>query len=182
MPKLRSRRHYYRSRNHSRNRNRNQKTRKQSAGARFFHYSAKPIHKLRDLSPEEVGKLIMKPNGLWLSEEDSWKEWCNESCMFNLSKAYKYEATVDISKLYIVDSIESLNTLQKEYYDADEYAIKWAEVAKKYAGIQFTNYIDVKNKYMKQFSPESIWFMGVDIDSVCIWKPSEAIVSFTESV
>ncbi len=165
---------------------RNRKTRKQRrqqkqyGGVRFLHYSPKPISKLRDLSPKEVGKLIMKPNGLWLSEEDSWKEWCNESCMFNLSKARKYEATIDLSKLYVVDSIESLNALQKDYFDADNFGINWAEVSKKYAGIQFTNYDAVKSEYMKKITPESIWFMGVDIDSVCIWRPSEVVLTFTE--
>lgn len=65
------------------------KTRRQTrryrkrGGARFFHYSTKPIHQLLDLSAKEVGKSEdLKPNGLWLSEEDSWKEWCNESGCF----------------------------------------------------------------------------------------------------
>ncbi len=165
---------------HHKTRKQQQRQRKQNGGARFLHYSPKPISKLRDLSPKEVGKLIMKPNGLWLSEEDSWKEWCNESCMFNLSKAIKYEATIDLSKLYVVDSIESLNALQQEYFDADNFGINWAEVSKKYAGIQFKNYYAVKSEYMKKITPESIWFMGVDIDSVCIWRPSEAVLTFTE--
>ncbi len=157
-----------------------QRQRKQNGGAQFFHYSAKPIHTLRDLSPKEVGKLIMKPNGLWLSEEDSWKEWCNDSCMFNLSKAIKYEATIDLSKLYVIDSIESLNALQQEYYDKRKFGINWTEVSKKYAGIQFANYAAVKSELMETFTPESIWFMGIDIDSVCIWRPSEAVLTFTE--
>ena len=150
-------------------------------GARFFHYSNKPIHQLRDLTSKEVAKLIeMKPNGLWLSEEDSWKEWCNESGCFNVSGAHKYEAMIDLSKVLVIDSNQMLTDFQEKYFNATKFGIDWAKVSKEYAGIQFTNYAEVKKNFMKHFSPQGIWFMGVDIDSVCIWRPSEAILSFTE--
>jgi hypothetical protein len=148
-------------------------------GARFFHYSAKPIHQLRDLSSKEVGKLI-KPNGLWFSEDDSWKEWCNESGCFNVSGAHKYEANIDLSKLFVIDTNDKLTEFQERFFSPSKFKIDWPKVSKEYAGIQFTNYAKVKNHYQNHFSPEILWFMAVDIDSVCIWRPSQAILSFTQ--
>ncbi len=158
------------------------KTPRFRGGARFFHYSETPIESLKDIPTSQVGIHIMKPNGLWLSEEDSWKNWWDDP-NFNRSNPYKYEATVDLSKLYVVDSIESLDQLQKEYYNKKMFGIDWSKLSEKYAGIQFTNYPFVKKQFMsmKKYSPESMWFATVDVNSICIWRPSEAILSFTKS-
>jgi hypothetical protein len=153
------------------------RSQKQRAGARFFHYSKKNIFELKDVPTSQVGKNIMKPNGFWISEEQAWKEWCNTSGCFNVSDAYVFQVEMrDDANLYVVDSLKSLHSLQSAYYDPKLFSIDWGRLAKDYAGIRFANYEEVK-KELGDFPPEYTWFMMVDINSVCIWRPSEAIQS-----
>lgn len=169
------------NRSNSRSRSRKQlnptKRNRKFGAARFFHYSYKPITDLRNISDANVGSIYLKPKGLWLSEDDSWQSFCSYADHCNLSKYRKYEATVDISKLYIVDTIDALNKLQRNYSKRDGM-IDWAHFAKDYPGIYFTNYETVKNQV--GYSTKMYWFLAVDLNSMCIWRPSEVITSFRE--
>ncbi len=154
-------------------------TRKYRGGVRFFHYSRKPIDSLHNVSNTNVGSIYLKPKGFWVSEEDAWRSWCSYSEFCNLSKYRKYEVTVDVSKLYVVDTVDSLNRLVRNYGKRGMYdGMDWTKLAEDYAGIYFTNYESVKKSVGN--NPRMYWFLAVDIDSACIWRPSEAITSLVE--
>ncbi len=161
-----------------RTRRRKTRSRKVKGGVRFFHFSHKPISDLQDIPDKNVGSYMLKPKGLWLSEDDAWQSWCAYSDYCNVGKLLKYEATVHISKLLIIDSVDSLNRFQKKY--GTKSGINWEKVAHDYPGIYFTNYDEVKYQTLSGFSTDyaTYWFQAVDLNSACVWRPSEVITKF----
>lgn len=145
----------------------------------YLHYTRYEITKFIENVPQH--KDAMKPRGLWLSEGLDWKEWCEEEqfSTCNLETCYIYSANLKKDTLCIIDSFESLNAFQEKYQKEDSH-IDWQTVACDYDGICFENYYDVKKDYLyTSKSIKGIWILGIDVNSACIWNPSNVIKDWT---
>jgi hypothetical protein len=119
----------------------------------------------------------MKPCGLWLSQGLDWKEWCEDEhfSTCNLDTCYIYSTNLKKDTLCIIDSFESLNAFQVKYQKEDSH-IDWQAVARDYDGICFENYHDVKRDYLyTSRSIKGIWILAIDVNSACIWNPSNVL-------
>jgi hypothetical protein len=137
----------------------------------WYHYSKKEIKELKNVEKQRNG--TSKPFGLWLSYNDEW-----ENILTSLSRYrtyYKYKVTFKKNiNLCVIDSLESLEKFNKKYKDKSFkffVVIDWEKVAKEYDGIKFINYYKLKKEFNDDFS----WFSEVDINSICIWRPSKVL-------
>ena len=111
----------------------------------------------------------IKPNGLWLSNENNENNWskfikCEE---YDLDE-YEYGAEFKIkenAKIYIITNDYSYHKFHEKYKGKEKSmanCIDWVEVAKDYDGI----YIEPHK--IKQFTGN--WIKYWDVDSACIWN------------
>lgn len=172
----------------------------------WYHYSEKQIKELND---EESQSWDMKPKGLWLSYNNDWEDWINREEM-DWMKDYKYKYKVTLRKntnICVIDSIEILEKFIELYeigpikvensgdegFDltfksSDIYLIDWEKVSEDYDGIKFINYPKIlgyiwREKIMKSKINERFrwnWYLSVDINSMCIWRPSKVISKLIE--
>lgn len=145
----------------------------------YLHYTRNPITYLKDEIPQH--KYAMKPIGLWLSQGEEWREWCEkeEFSTCNLDTCAIYSANIKKDTLAVIDSLYALNEFHKKYEKGDSY-IDWIAVAHDYDGICFENYYDVKRDYLyTSKSIYGIWILGIDVNSACIWNPSKVLTDLT---
>lgn len=138
----------------------------------YKHWSNTPIVELYDVREQMT---VFKPQGLWLSYEDEWIEWCKEH---GFSMGTKYEYEVILTKehgLYEITSLDDLKRLNNVY-------TSWDAVAKVYNGVLVKNYQKIRHQVLlgidwvsKNDQLGYMWFLGLDINCACIWRPSRAI-------
>jgi hypothetical protein len=139
----------------------------------WYHYSKKPIIELKDVEEQKI-KRDGKPNGLWLSYNDEWEiMMSNLQSRYGTYLIYKVTFKKDIN-LCLIDSPESLEKFNKKYKDkklSGEFFhyIDWNKVAKDYDGIKIINY------HKLRYLDYNTWFLNVDINSICIWRPSKVV-------
>jgi hypothetical protein len=148
----------------------------------YLHYTAFPINTFIDGVKQ---RNWMKPSGLWLSEGSQWQDWCDAEgfATCNMNTCYIYSASICKDKLFVISSLDDLNTLHEKYEIKNKVhlhgGIDWKEVTKDYDGICFENYQEVKRDYfMNSNNFAQMWFLGVDISCACIWNPSSVITDW----
>ena len=121
-------------------------------------------------------KYNIKPNGLWLSDENTdwgWKAWC-ESEEFNLDGLIgitNFEC--DTSNWCVLSNVQKILKFTKEYecqlYPGAIYhnSIDWNRIKKKYKGIVITPY-----QWKARLEPRTFWYYGWDCASACVWDLS----------
>ncbi len=143
---------------------------------KLVHFSDQPIDKLEEREyPQFDLKWQAKPNGFWVSDEDSkgWKEWC-ESEKFRLDfLTIAYEIIIsENSNILILQSPEQIFEFTKKYpfktryFDSehDTYQLDWNKVKSKYQGIIITPY-----QWDCRLALETSWYYGWDCASGCLW-------------
>ncbi len=158
---------------------------------KLFHYSEKPIEKLRqdfhDAHWKEI-PIFNKPHGVWVSVEDyvddeNWKTWC-ESENFRLDGlTYRYFVKIkhESKILHITNTkeLESFSLKYKGNNPADSYVfniyknskayiyiIEWNNVLEEYDGIIIAPY----NWECRCMNSTTSWYNGWDCASGCIWN------------
>jgi len=120
----------------------------------------------------------MKPVGLWYSINYEWLEWCRYN--FRIHKEI-IEIEIDLSNVLVIDSIFKLNSLTEEFgyfiVEGVKY-IDWEKLSKRYSGIEFVNYDEIRNQLSVLDLPT--WYYGLDVSSGCIWDLS-VIKNYTHS-
>jgi hypothetical protein len=144
----------------------------------YLHYSDKKIDVFHDVKQKNISP-SMKPKGLWLSYGKEWYDWCieNEFSTCNMSKCFIYSANIDKTNLLVISSLEDLNTFCENYSIQlyGFYYIDWTKVSEKYDGICFENYHETKEKIGLSDTMKNCWYLGIDINSACIWNPKRVI-------
>lgn len=108
---------------------------------------------------------MFKPKGLWFGIGDSWKVFCRQNNFDESKYQFKYNIKIDISKVYILNSLEKLQDFEEKYL-SNYNKIDWAKVTDDYSGvIMYDSVIGTKN-----------WTSTWDITSGCLWK-SDALLS-----
>ena len=145
----------------------------------YLHYSDTPIITFIDGVKQEN---LMKPTGLWLSEGSQWQDWCDSEgfATCNMNNCYIYSASINKDRLFVISSLDVLNTLHEKYEKKNKFFangyIDWKEVANDYDGICFENYYEVKKDYFTNSSDfGKTWFLAVDVSGACIWNPSSVV-------
>lgn len=147
----------------------------------FYHTSTKNVGDLYNLNADNVGREAFKPVGFWISEANEWQEFCKDAGWNYGSSCITYKVEIDPATLLKIDTIAALRSLKQKYGDSDG-AIDWAAVSGDYDGIWFSNYPTVRRAAMKEADRHHYtWFIAVDINSACIWRPSRVIKSITKS-
>jgi len=112
----------------------------------------------------------MKPVGLWYSINYEWLEWCRDN--FRIHKEI-LEIEIDLSNVLVIDSVSKLKSLIREFgyfiVEGVKY-IDWRKLSKRYSGIEFVNYNEIRNQLSILDLPT--WFYRLDVSSGCIWDLS----------
>lgn len=152
---------------------------------KYLHYSRNPIDVFYDSEIKNQNYISMKPRGLWLSQDEEWYNWCikEQFSTCDIENCYIYNAKIDKKKLIIIASLQDLenfeffykfeNKEKRNVFESNK--INWEKVYKKYDGIAFENYDQIKKQMLSNNIFKSIWFFGVDINSICIWRPKNVI-------
>jgi|HubBroStandDraft_6_1064221.scaffolds.fasta_scaffold00056_125 hypothetical protein len=147
----------------------------------LIHYGVRPLTSVRSVVQQKETDRIGKPNGLWLSVDTAWKEWCLSE-NFNLA-GLQYATRVELSdsaKILRIASDEELDQFTEQYgadypfqrglisgsmksHHEKRYYINWIQVAKKHDGIIVSPYL--WNRRLHTF-----WYYGWDCASGVIWN------------
>lgn len=144
----------------------------------YYHYTDKKIETLYDVEQNDEA-LTLKPKGLWLSRGTDWYDWCIENSFSTcrLDNCYIYEVDIDKKDIITISSITDLDKFNNEYSKkiGSFYRIDWKKVSEKYDGISFENYKETKEKVSVHEYMKNLWYLGIDVNSVCLWRPSKNI-------
>lgn len=99
--------------------------------------------------------------------------------------SFLYELLIDKSKLLIINNTNDLLNFINEYSIANssikfdnryEYKkINWYILAKKYSGIEFSNYRKLYLLNKNELNTLSLWYDEIDVLSGCIWNKNALI-------
>ena len=143
---------------------------------KLVHYSREPLGELRPgiLPPDDRG--LMKPAGLWVSDddcEDNWFAWCTaeDFRLDDLTHAHDVELAPGANVL-VLSTPADIDAFSAEWGkpDSDTIAARWAlflnwrAVMARYDGIVITPYVAER-----RFGP--LWYNIWDCASGCIWQP-----------
>jgi hypothetical protein len=146
----------------------------------FYHYSDKKfeLDKNRTYSNNGVDRLVYKPKGLWLSDDDgdkvdNWGKWC-EANEFRVGELNCRTAIpVDLKDgVLVLDTVDKIKKFMFEYnYNPngdkvmDYQKIDWKTLCSKYKGI-------VISPYQWSLRINYLWYYGWDVACACIWDLS----------
>ena len=157
-----------------------------------FNYVIQPSRK-------KMLKQRWKPHGLWYSVRDEWltfKAYNMEPRDIGLSVDHirikngklariiiKRNGRTNIrtehrAKILTIASIRDLMTFSTRYGGRDhQFMVNWDKVADKYAGIEFKNVMEITKILHRSgdsitVSHPLFWFLMIDVNSGCIWRPS----------
>lgn len=148
----------------------------------FQHYSAEPLKNVSSV-PLASQRQYPKPNGLWISDDNSnlgWAEWCRSE-RFRLDRLeHKAVIKVDMDQVLHISGSLELEDFNKKYRVVHDYgttlqiaAMDWPRVAQDHRGVIITPYL----WDMRLDGPS--WYYGWDCASGCIWD-ARAIVSVSQ--
>ena len=141
---------------------------------KLIHYSDAPfvlnktmVYENRCFGMDSSGP---KPNGLWVSVEDAWKNWC-------LDELFYLEYIKHCSEVVIKPdaNILTMSTEEELFSFSDKYPIEasyfsglgyvdWSAVTKDYGGVIIAPYL-----WGCRNNQKSMWYYGWDVASGCIW-------------
>jgi len=123
------------------------------------HLSINPLRLDRERSYRND---LFKPNGLWYSNGNEWKDWSKN----NLGRPYKhlYSLTHTAHVITIRNGFE-MHDFQTQYGDHtySQTGINWHKVAEDFDGIEILNYLQ---ECRRMFD----WYYPWDVGSGCIWN------------
>lgn len=134
----------------------------------YYHFSNnKLILDNRKYSQYTINYL--KPNGLWLSKNNEWIDWCTENNFFKHDPNNYYKNKIEFSddiKLYKCTTIPNLLKL---------CCTNWTEMSFTYDGIIIDNYYNLKDELYKSnnISISFTWFFGLDVNCIYVWNISK---------
>lgn len=143
---------------------------------RLTHYSAQPWELDRSHHYEQGTFGNGKPNGLWLSDDDSfgWKDWC-EGEQWRLDQlAHRTEFVLAPgANVKVLDSTRAIYKFHEKFSGHPAFAgtgvedswINWDKVVARYDGIIITPY-----QWSVRLQIGMIWYYGWDCASGCIWN------------
>lgn len=160
----------------------------------FYHYQQTLVDlEKRPYDQQQHTKASFKPNGLWLSDETAWNDWC----VSEEFRTHVARTIVDLSKANIlcISNINDLNVFERLFAADDPYNktinkfdnkrtivnwdsimfIDWQEVARYYDGIAITPYL-----YEARLS--KIWYYGWDVSCACVWDLTNVTFEQTEAL
>jgi len=146
---------------------------------KLIHYSRTPIAKLR--SRHQWGKCTRndKPNGLWVSVEDSdysWHDWCiaEDFSISALQFPHRVELVHD-ANILLLDTDDKILAFTDEYKNpppeiqdsrwTSSWWIDWKRVAREYQGIIITPY-----SWELRLDSRVNWYYGWDCACGVIWN------------
>lgn len=146
---------------------------------KLIHYSRQPIARLR--SRRQCGKRVRndKPNGMWVSVENSnhsWHDWCiaEDFSIAALQFPHRVELAPD-ANILLLDTDDKILAFGEQYHNPPEYAsellkkctwfINWRAVVKKYQGIIISPY-----SWTLRLDHRCSWYYGWDCASGVIWN------------
>mgnify|MGYP001769505466 CR=1 FL=1 len=150
-----------------------------------IHMSSKLLTKDKiDFTKYFNAPSIRKPQGFWYSLGTDWLSWVRSE-MPHWEYPFLYELLIDKSKLLIINNTNDLLNFINEYSIANssikfdnryEYKkINWYILAKKYSGIEFSNYRKSYLLNKNELNTLSLWYDGIDVSSGCIWNKNALI-------
>ena len=136
--------------------------------------SPRPFDKFRNVE-QVFSPYPAKPQGLWYSCGNAWREW-TESEGFQTSKTkFSYEIEINSAAMYMIRSTEEIEQFHNKYARKGRFekVIDWKAVQDDgYAGIEICPYRSEKR--MAYF-----WYYTWDVASGCIWDDA-AILNIRE--
>jgi len=155
----------------------------------MFHYTEKPIIKFTDTT--KTLRSGFKPDGLWFAKDREWLDWCDNAGFYPQDYRYAYEI-LDLGTtriLYIEPNIESCKKFCLDFFVSKSYSnlevgnligeIDWKKIGEKYDGIWMPKMSG--NSEIKSI-PGWLIFCVLDVDSMCIWNPSNIFFSEPQEV
>jgi hypothetical protein len=150
---------------------------------KLVHYSASPLGELRLGMPHPGYRSLMKPAGLWVSDDDdcenSWPAWCaaEKFGLDRLTHAHDVEL-VPGANVLILSTPADIDAFGAEWAVVPEWAgpimrgaspgsgmwLNWPEVMTRYDGLVITPYVWERRL-------EALWYNVWDCASGCIWQP-----------
>ena len=133
---------------------------------RLWHYSEHPLTTIASRAQRDWD---LKPQGLWLSVEDAWAQWCRE-------EGFELEALASRTRVEIVQpervltlaTAAAVRAFTGEYgedrYGSGMVIPNWHRVAERFAGVAVQPY-----HYGLRWELELLWYNGMDCASVCVW-------------
>ena len=138
-----------------------------------------------DSIESKVPNYIGKPDGMWLSVNNSWEKWCmyyrpdwfndkHISAQVSISPRLSFLSITSASDansfidLFVPNNKRHLN--YSRIHTSEQ--VEWDKVYRMYDGIYFANYHDV------WFNGNSLFFSW-DVDCVCLFRAKQAGLRFT---
>jgi hypothetical protein len=133
----------------------------------FTHFSPKRF-RLTDFREPRLGTHIIPMGSLWLSDGDSWLEWCKSERFFIGRYKYRVDMVVDTSQLVVL-ARDDVAAFARKFgvFTRGTWLIKWDRVRDETGkcGVWFKPTPDYTSNNIRH-----TWFFGRDVSSVALWS------------
>lgn len=133
----------------------------------FTHFSPKRF-RLTDFREPRLGTHIIPMGSLWLSDGDSWLEWCKSERFFIGRYKYRVDTVVDTSQLVVL-ARDDVAAFARKFgvFTRGTWLIKWDRVRDETGkcGVWFRPTPDYTSNNIRH-----TWFFGRDVSSVALWS------------
>ena len=148
---------------------------------RLIHFSTTPLTRVVsvDAGSGSQARAGMKPNGLWVSDENedpSWRSWCEKEQFGPIGTgAIVFEQEIEIvddgSILHLAHE-GAIRRFQQKFALKEDFPpsinlIDWKKVAESFKGVLITPYC-----WSLRLEPGFLWYYGWDCASGVIWDAS----------
>ncbi len=143
----------------------------------YYHYSEKLFKLDKGFNYKERHKdnlffLKYKPQGLWISVDDDWEEWCKDSEFALERLKYRYKVNVlPSANILLLETADQIDAFSKEFvlpegekFQDFNFFIDWDRVSEDYQGLIVSPY-----QWDCRLNPFTLWYSGWDCASGCIW-------------
>jgi hypothetical protein len=135
-----------------------------------YIYSPKPLGSFRNVRQESRISQSIKPNGLWYTCDNEWKEYIQrQNPSWGSSYVHKYLLDVNLNRMCVIRNEKEFLEFNAKYGvdDRGDMAIDWVKVSKDYDGIEICPY-----QWEFRMKKKSAWYYSWDVASGCIWGSS----------
>src|SRR5678816_635427 len=121
---------------------------------------------------ESLGYMdAIKPNGLWVSVDDDWPQWCHSNGSFENRLDHRTEIVLasDANILHL-STPEMLDRFTEEWRNDNPdwlRCIDWSLLTQYYQGLIIAPYL-----WERRLTPHTFWYYWWDCASGCIWDLS----------
>ena len=136
--------------------------------------SPEPYETFRNVT-QESSPFPKKPDGLWYSCGNAWREFVRDEMFGGGGDEFSYEIDINSSAMLMISSLDELDAFHDKYIRPGKFekVIDWSAVqADGYAGIEICPY--QRKRRMTYF-----WYYSWDVASGCIWNDA-AILDIRE--